>query len=83
MTNWKRTIKIKHLFTVDESLESIQKSMTNIADILKAEYCFRYFDHSKFYGIPPDNGICTPVQSTNILLDRLYDYADEYRIWIV
>jgi cellobiose phosphorylase len=79
--NWTKRIKIKDLLTENEDCESVQKSMTAIADVLDKEHLIR-FNTKKFRDIPKDNPYIEPVEYANKLIDGLYDYADANRIWI-
>ena len=82
MPRWDYRVKVKHFFTTNEDLTSIRKSMKLIANELKKNTCFNEFDYSAFYKIPKGNDIFRPVDYANQLLSRMYDYADEKRIWI-
>jgi hypothetical protein len=80
---WNHRIKIRHLFTDEESHEAIQVSMNAIADVLDADTWFVTFLHkSKFHSIPEGNDIVGPVDYANKLLDLLYDFCDNQRIWV-
>lgn len=82
MTNWQHRVKIRHLFTENEDHESVQTSMSAIADVLKNERCFIGFDTLKFRAIPKGDSEFGPVDYANKQLSRLYDFADYSRIWI-
>jgi hypothetical protein len=83
MTNWKYKVKIKHLFTKKEDIDSIQESMNKIADILVKEPCFGNFLGIKnFRNIPKGDDVITPVDYANKLIEKIYNYADEKLIWI-
>ena len=79
---WNTRIKIKHLFTEDEDLKSVQDSMMAIADVLDRDTAFITFSTKKFRTIPKGDEVFGPVDYANKLLDSLYDFADEHRIWI-
>lgn len=81
---WKRTIHLKHLFTKESDLKSIQDSMSAIADEIKKRLPkeFADFDLTKFKSIPEGDSVVTPEIYANILITRLYDYADDNRIQI-
>jgi hypothetical protein len=79
---WRQKVKIKHLLTEDEDHESIQASMNGIADILDQAPCFWLFSTQKFRKIPEGDDVFGPVDYGNKLLDTMYDYADQHRIWI-
>jgi len=85
MTDWQNYIKVKHLFTQNEDHDSIQKSMTNIADVLSNTPCFKGFPKdvlAKFTNIPKGDDIFRPVDYANKLIRQMYDYADVMQIWI-
>jgi len=80
---WRTTAKIKHLFAVSEDPDAIRQSMSAIADVLDTYPVFAGFGlKKKFRSIPDGDEIMTACDYANRLLDRLYDYADEKRIWI-
>ena len=76
MTNWKHTLKITHLFTEKEDTESIRESMNKIADVIENKDFLEDFDYVwDFRG--EDN-----LEEANNLINELYDYCDENKIWI-
>jgi len=69
--------------TEDEDHESVQKSMSAIADVLVKEPSFVAFGGiHKFMKIPKGDEYFGPADYANKLIDVLYNYADEHRIWI-
>ncbi len=82
MGGWKYSVNIKHLFTNKEDHESIQGSMTAIAKELEKCPGFAGFSTKKFYRIPEGNDFFSSTEHANKLLEQMYDWADEYRIWI-
>lgn len=82
MLQWNAKIKIKHLLTDDEDHESTQNNMNNIADALESSGLFYGFDTSGFRNIPKGDNFFSPTDYANVLLDKMYDYADYRRIWI-
>lgn len=81
--NWQYKAKIKHLLTDKEDHESVQAAMIEIADVLakKTEWNeFRYLE--QFRKIPADHDFIEPVEYANLLMSKMYDYADANRIWI-
>ena len=83
MTNWTFTIKIKNLMTENEDWESVQKSMTAIAEVLYKHPSFRSFGNlKKFKKIPKGNDILGSIDYANKLINEMYDFADANRIWI-
>ena len=79
---WINRIELKSLMTEKEAHTSIQSSMNKIAKRIKKEVFFMPFDVSLFSKIPKGDDIFKPVDYANKLIDRLYDFADEHRIWI-
>ena len=79
---WRTTIKITHLLTEDEDWETTQKNMNAIADVLDASLSFTAFNTSSWRKIPKGDEFFSPVDYANKLLDRMYDYADQHRIWV-
>ena len=82
MTNWKKSIKLKDLLTKDEGHEEVQKVMNAIADRVEESGLFPELDLTPFRNIPEGDGVMTPVRYANILMERVYNYADEALIWI-
>lgn len=78
--SWAKTIKIKHLFTDDESWESVSAIGKSVAEVVQRE--LPGFGSNNFKKIPKGDHIMKPVDYFNKELTRLYDYADEHRIWI-
>jgi len=82
MARWFFRVKLTHLFTEQEDYESVKKSMKEIADAIKAESCFSGFDTKKFYKIPKGDDVIGALDYANKLISRMYDFADDRRIWI-
>jgi len=82
MTNWRARVNLTHLFTKDEDFEAVQKSMNEIADVIEASHYFNEFDTTMFREIPHGDSFFGPVDYANKLINWLYDYADEHKIWI-
>jgi len=84
--NWIHRVKIRHLFTNKEDWDSVQKSMSAIADVIIKKNFFLGFMNDaqdfRFRNIPKGDEFFSPCDYANKLLDRLYDYADQNRIWI-
>lgn len=82
---WNSKVKIKHLFTDNDDLASVQASMNAIADVVAGAPEFRAFPRNyidRMRNIPAGDEIVPPVDYANRLLDYIYAFADEYRIWI-
>lgn len=82
MAQWNKKLQLKHLFTENEDHESVQKSMNAVADEIDKAHLMPPFSTKKFRSIPAGDEYFSPVDYANKLLDKLYDYADEYRVWI-
>jgi hypothetical protein len=83
MTNWRKKIKIKHLFNESEEHKDIQESMNNVADVLQSHSEFSLTNIlTKFRNIPVGDEIITPADYANKLLSAIYDIADEQEIWL-
>lgn len=85
--NWKHRVKIKHLFTKNEDYDSIKSSMKSIYDVLVEDTHFDKFKYrSKFLNILEGKNsqydVISSLDYANKLLDELYDYADDNKIWI-
>ena len=84
---WAHKIALKYLYTDKEDHETIQAVMNNIADAIdrdREEHFFMWlgFNTKPFRSIPEGDSFFGPVDYANVLLNRLYDYADQMRIWI-
>lgn len=79
---WHHRVKIRHLFTDQDDHASVQASMNAIADVLAPDIWFAPFPVGNFRSIPQGDDVFGPVDYANRLLDKLYDYADDRRIWI-
>ena len=86
MPRWTSKVKVKHLLEhEDESHEATQRSMSAIADVLEASPAFNYFDRdwlAKMRDIPQGDEFFSPTDYANKMLDRMYDFANMYGIWI-
>lgn len=82
MPNWTHRVQLKHLFCKEEDHESIQTTMNAIADIIGEHRCFDNFCVEDFREIPQGDQFFGPADYANKMLDAMYDYADENRIWI-
>ena len=56
---------------------------SDIADALETEPCFSCFEYTPlFRTLPRDIKFFSAVDYANILMDKMYDYADANGIWI-
>jgi hypothetical protein len=77
--NWKHKVALKHLFTREDNYESLQNSMNKVADVIENEQClFSFLGKNKFRKLPKKH----TLETANLLLSKLYDYADANNIWI-
>jgi len=83
MTNWRKKIRIKHLLTASEKHKDIQESMNKISEVLKthAEFAMTSLC-SQMKHIPKGDDVITPTDYANKLIAKMYDIADEQRLWI-
>jgi hypothetical protein len=83
MAQWTHKTKIKHLLTEDDSHEAVQAEMNAIADVLTTDRAWLRFRHlESFRKIPAGDDFFGPVDYANKLLNYMYDYANDNRIWI-
>ena len=82
MRQWNGRVKIRHLYTDQEDYESISQSMSDIAEVLSHSVAFQRFRLKDFRNIPEGDHVIGAVDYANKLLDRMYNYADQNRIWI-
>ena len=80
--NWRTRVKVKDLLNDDESPDAVRATMAAIADRLEAAPQFRAFDTARFRNIPDGDDVVSEQDYANRLLSRMYDYADENRIWM-
>lgn len=81
--SWRKKIKIKQFLTESEKREDIQESMNKVADELEKHPEFK--QHSfikKMRQIPEGDEVFSPSDYANKILAKMYDVADEERIWI-
>jgi hypothetical protein len=76
--NWKAKIKLKHLFTESEDPKDVAIAMKAIGEVLMDDKNFKKFEWDKF--VDWEEG--EYIQYANELIDQLFDYADDYHIWI-
>ena len=79
---WLHKVKIKQLYTQEETHETLQASLTSIADVLDAEQCFSGFDTTEMRSLPEGDNTFKPVNYANVFMDQMYDFADAKHIWI-
>ena len=77
MTNWRKRVNVKHLFTEEEDYDSVQDSMNKVANTLERENFPRRLI-MKFRTIPEEYSLVV----ANSLLEEMFDYADRERIWL-
>jgi hypothetical protein len=82
---WNSRVQIKHLLTEGEDLASVQRNMNAIADVIDSSPAFILFPQQligRMRNIPAGDDVVSPVDYANRLLDTVYDFADDNRIWI-
>lgn len=85
MANWYYCVKeinplISHCDSSSD--ESITETFKQIGDILEKSTAFRNFYHRRYFKkIPQRQNECL-ADAADRLLEKLYDYADSYRIWL-
>jgi hypothetical protein len=82
MPKWNDKVRIKHLLTESEEHESVQRSMSAIADVLEKSGLFSDLPLDRWRKIPEGDEYFGPVDYANRLIGGMYDLADEKRIWI-
>ena len=82
MANWQNRLTLTTLYTNNRDHASIQASMTAIADKLEAAPFFMGFSTERFRTIPAGDDVISPADYANKLIDKMYDFADDHRIWI-
>ena len=85
MANWNAKVKIKHLLTDGEGHEEVQANMNAIADVIEKSSAFALFSRQtleKMRNIPDGDEDFAPVDYANRYLDKMYNFADQQRIWI-
>ena len=84
MAVWKHTIALKYLYddTDLDAPEDVRRSMAVLADAIDENPIFKKFDTSLFRQMPDGDSFFSTEDYANKLLERLYDFADEKRIWI-
>lgn len=82
MAQWNHKTKIKHLLTDSDDHAKLQASMNAIADVLTTDRAWLLFRHlERFRNVPQGDDIFSPTDYCHRLLDWMYDYANENRIW--
>ena len=78
MRRWLTRVQLRHLITEEETTDAINVSMRAIAAALRKSLAFRSMSRTFLREMDE----CLEVDEGNELLDAMYDYADEHRIWI-
>lgn len=73
---WKHRIAIKHYFCMSTDWQSVMRSMNQIATALANDPMFDDFASLEEFFAEGS------LERSSDLLDRLYDYCDERRIWV-
>ena len=76
---WKWHVQLKQLFAdSEETPEAVNATMKAVATAMRESLAFRLIDRR----ILQEMDKCTHVAVADGLLNTMYDYADEHRIWI-
>lgn len=73
---WHNEVSLKHLYCMSTDWHSVRRSMTNIANSLATNPLFEKFSALEEFWGEGD------IDRANQLLDKLYDFCDERRIWV-
>ena len=83
MAEWRTKVKIKYLYTEEDDFDHVQECMNAVAYVLEASGEFGRFPYlHMFRSIPQGDDVFGPNDYATRLLDHMYDYADDNRIWI-
>jgi hypothetical protein len=74
--HWKHRVAIKGFFCMSTDWQSVMRSMNQIAMALSSNPLFDDFDSLEEFFAEGS------LERSSELLDRLYDYCDERRIWV-
>lgn len=75
---WKQTVKLKHLLTEEETPEAVGAAMNAVAAALTEAF----HPDSELQELIDEMSCCNDLDDANNLLDSLYDWADNNRVWI-
>lgn len=73
---WRFEVRVKQFFTLATDWTSVNQSMNRVADALSANPLFDHFSGLERFRDEGD------IDKANDLLDELYDFCDEMRIWV-
>jgi hypothetical protein len=73
---WRHRISIKHYFCMSTDWQSVMRSMNQIATALSSDPEFDDFASLEDFFAEGS------LERSSDLLDRLYDYCDQRRIWV-
>lgn len=85
MKRWRHTVKgVTEAMTPNSDSESVKKSMNAIVAILETP---EHQNHFQEFFNSLDSGVeefknCDNIHDANNLINELYDYCDNRRIWI-
>ena len=81
MANWQSKVRVKRYFTDSEDYKVIKCDMAKVARALEKAN-FPPDIVKPFRKIPKGDNTFSPQDYANKYLERMYDYADDNRIWI-
>ncbi len=73
---WRSAVRIKQFYCMSTDWHSVSTCMNRLADALSANPSFDEFTHLRDFRDQGD------INRANDLLDHLYDFCDEKRIWV-
>ena len=73
---WKHSVAVKRHFCMSTDWQSVMKSMNKIGTVLLNDPHFDDFAELDFFFAEGS------LARSNELLDKLYDFCDERRIWV-
>ncbi len=73
---WRNKVRIRQFFCMSRDWHSVSTCMNRLTDALSANPLFDEFVVLRDFRDQGD------IDQANVLLDQLYDYCDEKRIWV-
>lgn len=82
---WKNELNIKQILNeIDEDDdEDIKRAFKEIGTLIQNSQYFKDFAFTDlFFNLPEPGEVFKMEDVCNLLLDKLYDYADNHKIWL-
>ena len=73
---WRSAVRLRQFYCMSTDWQSVSICMNRLADALSSNPLFDEFTHLNDFRDQGD------ITRANSLLDHLYDYCDEKRIWV-